>query len=207
MKNLANYTVFNGTGVPAQAFTVATATDICTSEAHGLSDGDALVLTTATTLPAGLSLLTEYYVISKTTNTFQLSTNVDGSAVDITTTGAGAHTYHLQGRKIYCGDADYINITTYGNATCDMLVKVIGSTDEDAPNFGEVLSSTNKYQYIDCIYLLDASSIDGGTGFDPVESTVKQFSANVDGLSWITLGVPTYAAGLVKGEIILYSKN
>ena len=59
--------------VLSQAFTVNVTTDIITSTAHGLSNEDRVVLTTTTTLPAGLSPLTKYYVINATTNTFQLS--------------------------------------------------------------------------------------------------------------------------------------
>ena len=206
MKNTRHYTVFDGVGVPAKTFTMDTIATV-TSAAHGLSNDDVVILTTATTLPAPLALLTEYQVINSTTNTFELSTNLGGTAITSTDAGTGAHTYTLQGRKIYCGDADFINITTYGNASFDGTLKIIGSTDEDIPNFGGALSATNKYQYVDAIYLYDASSIDGNTGFDPVESTVKQFSVNVDSLTWITLAVTTYAAGLVKAEAILYDKN
>lgn len=75
------------------AFTAATS-DTITSNGHGLSNGDVLILTTTNTLPAGLSTGTPYYVISATTNTFELSTSAGGSAVDITSTGTGTHYWH-----------------------------------------------------------------------------------------------------------------
>ena len=74
-------------------FTAATS-DVCTSTAHGLSNGDVLLLTTSNTLPAGLSTATPYYVIDKTTDTFKLSASSGGSAVDITDTGTGTHKWH-----------------------------------------------------------------------------------------------------------------
>ena len=46
-----------------------------------------------TTLPAGLSAATNYYVRDVTTNTFKVSATVDGAAVDITDTGTGVHTW------------------------------------------------------------------------------------------------------------------
>lgn len=74
-------------------FTAATS-DTITSAGHGLSNGDVLILTTSDTLPAGLSTGTPYYVINKTTDTFEVSTESGGSAVDITDTGTGTHKWH-----------------------------------------------------------------------------------------------------------------
>ena len=64
-------------------FTAAT-TDIITSTAHGLVNGDIIKVISGTTLPAGLSTTVLYYVISSATNTFSVSLTNGGSAVDIT---------------------------------------------------------------------------------------------------------------------------
>jgi hypothetical protein len=52
--------------------------------------------TTTTTLPAGLSLATDYYIIKLTDTTCKVATSyanaVAGTAVDITSTGTGTHT-------------------------------------------------------------------------------------------------------------------
>lgn len=78
-----------------KTFTAAT-TDICTAAAHGYLTGLVLRGTTTTTLPAGLSLATDYYVIKIDANTFKLATSLvnanAGIAVDITSTGTGVHT-------------------------------------------------------------------------------------------------------------------
>jgi hypothetical protein len=75
-------------------FTAAT-TDICTKTAHGFLTGSRVRLTTTTTLPAGLSTATDYYVIKSTADTFKLATTrvnaIAGTAVDITDTGTGTH--------------------------------------------------------------------------------------------------------------------
>lgn len=75
------------------AFTAAVS-DTITSNGHNLSNGDVLILTTSNTLPAGLSTGTPYYVINKTTNTFELSATSGGAAIDITDTGTGTHKWH-----------------------------------------------------------------------------------------------------------------
>jgi len=55
--------------------------------------GQAVQFTTTGTLPTGLSLNTNYYVISTSTNTCQFSTTLGGSAVTFTnSSGSGTHT-------------------------------------------------------------------------------------------------------------------
>lgn len=79
----------------ADTFTAAD-TDICTAEAHGMVTGLKVQLTTTDTLPAGLSLLTDYYVINLSADTFSLASSLNnalaGTAVDITDAGTGTHT-------------------------------------------------------------------------------------------------------------------
>ena len=76
---------------PAFTFTAAT-NDVITASAHGLVDGTRVRFTTSGTLPAGLSLATDYYVRDAASGTFKVSATLGGSAVDITDTGSGTHT-------------------------------------------------------------------------------------------------------------------
>jgi len=81
----------------ATAFTADSSTDIFTDAAHGLSNGNILLLeNSGGALPTGLSAGTVYYVISATTDTFQLSTTSGGSAVDISDNGSGTQNYYTQ---------------------------------------------------------------------------------------------------------------
>lgn len=81
---------------PSAGTFTAAVTDICTKVAHGYLTGLVVRLTTTTTLPAGLSLATDYYVIKIDADTFYLATNLvnalAGTRVDITSTGTGTHT-------------------------------------------------------------------------------------------------------------------
>jgi len=79
--------------IDTATFTVDAGTNIITSSSHGLVNGDIVKFTTTTTLPAGLSANTPYYVIEKTDNTFKVSTTSGGTEVDITDTGTGTHTW------------------------------------------------------------------------------------------------------------------
>ncbi len=64
---------------------------------HGMATGLKGQLTSTGTLPAGLALATDYYIIVVDANTVQFATSladaVAGTAVDITDEGSGVHTF------------------------------------------------------------------------------------------------------------------
>ncbi len=76
-------------------FTATAATNVCASTAHGLQNGDQVLVSSTTTLPAGLSAATYYYVRDAAANSFKLSATKGGAEVDITDTGTGTHTVKL----------------------------------------------------------------------------------------------------------------
>lgn len=80
-----------GTGVD---FTADNTNDTFTKTSHGLTNGEIVFVRSQTTLPAGLSANTPYYVRDAATNTFKLSTSAGGAAVDITTNGTGTHYFY-----------------------------------------------------------------------------------------------------------------
>lgn len=77
-------------------FTADASTDICTHTNINLMPYTRVRLTTTTTLPAGLSTATDYYVIKVTDLTCKLATSyanaVAGTAINITDAGTGTHT-------------------------------------------------------------------------------------------------------------------
>ena len=62
---------------------------------HGLYEGDKIRLETTGTLPAGLVLLTDYYVVYNGlgTSVFQVATRVDGVPIATTAAGSGTHSF------------------------------------------------------------------------------------------------------------------
>ena len=62
--------------------------DTVTRTNHGYADGDVVSFATITST-TGISTNAPYYVISATTNTFQLSTSPGGAAITLTTDGSG----------------------------------------------------------------------------------------------------------------------
>ncbi len=82
-------------------FTADASTDIITMTStanipSNILTGTRVQLTTTTTLPAGLALATNYFVIKVTDSTFKLATTyanaIAGTAINITDAGTGTHT-------------------------------------------------------------------------------------------------------------------
>lgn len=82
---------------PSGTFTVTIATPaVFTKTSHGYVAGDRVHFTTTGALPTGLSLNTDYYVISAglTTNAFEVALTPGGAAVNTTGTQSGVHTVY-----------------------------------------------------------------------------------------------------------------
>ena len=89
-------------------------------------DGIHFVLTTATTLPAGLELATNYYAVNSDGKTCQLSLERGGDAVAITGAGTGAHTATVQDNYFTLADGypnqrKIIKVKTDGGAEAVVL--------------------------------------------------------------------------------------
>ncbi|TMR11745.1 hypothetical protein ETD86_34825 [Nonomuraea turkmeniaca] len=67
------------------------ANDALFSVAHGLADGDRVLLMNvfAESLPTGLTEGAAYYVVNSTANSFKVSNSLGGAAVDISAVGGG----------------------------------------------------------------------------------------------------------------------
>jgi hypothetical protein len=205
---ITDVVVHNEGALPQSTFTVVAATDVFTSgAAHGFSIGDKLQLTTATTLPAGLSLLTNYYVISiPSTTTFKLSATPNGTSVDATDTGTGTHTYHLKGRMIYVGDYSEVKIALNFTTTPTMTVKVQGSNQNESVDCSLAQSDTNRWDYVDVTDAEDGASIDGDTGIACAGSADNRiFTINDNAYEWVSVTITAWTAGQLSVRVSAYS--
>lgn len=101
---------------------VNTSTDEISETGHGFNTGDVIQLTSTGTLPDGLSLATDYYVIRVDADTIKLASSAlnaeNGSAVDITAaTGGGTHTLTGQAVDIRALDVWVRNASIEVSAT------------------------------------------------------------------------------------------
>lgn len=93
--NFGSSAAFASTGVDTAA------DSITTTVPHGLSQGQAVTLTTTGVLPTGLSAATVYYVIFISPTEFALATTyvnaLAGTKINITAVGSGSSTVVVQG--------------------------------------------------------------------------------------------------------------
>jgi hypothetical protein len=89
-------------GVGHVIFTAKAADDTFTSHGHGLVNNDSVILK-GSSLPAGASADTQYFVVGATTDTFQLSTTLGGSAINLTGNGQG-FAHKVVPRTLLAGD-------------------------------------------------------------------------------------------------------
>jgi hypothetical protein len=85
-----NTTVTNTDGRQTVTITIASPA-VVTATGHSFQNGDVIQLYTTGALPTGLSTGINYYVVSRATNTFQLSLTSGGSAINTSGTQSGTH--------------------------------------------------------------------------------------------------------------------
>lgn len=224
MRQTKYYTIVDRVGILTAVFTAAV-TDICTSAAHGLKNGDMVVLTSATTLPAGLSTGTVYWVIEATTNTFKLSASschnyTTGEedppvpAVDITDTGTGAHTFtmHDIGKNIPVEDFRHCIVAVHGNDSANIDIGFVGSIgkapeDDDCPDFSAAQAYNNSWDYIEIYDLKTGGAIDGAADQISQTGTNKHFlyEVNINGLKWLNILMSGWSAGGVTVLVKLFN--
>lgn len=89
-------------GAPSATVTMTVATPaVLTWNAHGLPNGSKIVLTTTGALPTGFTAGVAYYMVNRTTNTFQLAEAADGFPIATTGTQSGTHTATASIHRIY----------------------------------------------------------------------------------------------------------
>lgn len=94
---------------------------VFTCNNHTLQNGDAVAFTTAGALPTNIvasatTTLTPYYVISSSTNTFQLATTLNGTGIStIAGSNTGVHTLHYAPTNLIGGLAadDFVSFTQH----------------------------------------------------------------------------------------------
>lgn len=166
-----NTTCWSPTGASDSVTFTADATDNeLTATAHGLTDGTPLTVGSSTTLPAGLSADTAYYVVNATDDTFQLAESLGGTAVDLTDAGTGTHTAY------------------YGTASSNDRFKngiYFSKTDEPEAvplaNFFSVGSADEEIQRViplrDSLFIFKEDGIYRLSGEDPTSFRVDLFDA------------------------------
>ena len=190
------FSVMSAQSENSATFTAATS-DIITSAAHGLSDGDCVTVASGTTLPAGLSASTYYYVINSATNTFKLSTSPGGTAVDITDAGTGTHTWYQEVAGVIFDVSDYrhVEVSIDAESSPNVTLKCVGSITDAQPTFLNPQTAANRYDFIHMIDKEDNTGKAGDEGIAIAAEDHRQFAINTNGLSFITFKTLKFVGG------------
>jgi len=207
---------------PAQfnkTFTVVAATDIATVVGgHGLSNGDGpFRVTSTTTLPAGLSAVTNYWAIVLSSTTFQFATSyanaLAGTTVNVTDAGTGTHTATSAPQVASANDSytvknvptgvvtgTILNATGYGlsannglkdvlSVTASQILVSQNLTDEAAPPQGAQLKTVGHWFAVNDLTMNVLESSPGVISGFQLVTTAGSFLpyALVPG-SWIFIG-------------------
>ena len=128
--HVTGISTFNGAGAqivmqhkpditaPHTAVAHASSPATITINNHGYATGEKVQYVAGTTAIGGLTNNRGYYIIKQNDNTISLSLTSGGSAIDLTSTGAGTHTFKLLGKSLDSGAAT-------ANTAVDLTVDTI----------------------------------------------------------------------------------
>ncbi len=123
---------------------------VFTLASHGLSVGDAIVLSTTSALPTGLTVGTVYYVIAAgfTSGAFEVALTPGGTAIN--TTGAGSGNHSFTGQYTAPPAADQWNFAQFNNSLIAVQTNTVPQViDITAPTaFTDLGGSPPQAKYI-----------------------------------------------------------
>lgn len=186
-------------GFTPQVFTVVSSK--ITNNGHGLENGMRVrFFSSGGSLPSGINFGVDYYIVSKTTNDFRVSTTLGGTAITITGTGSGTLTYL---RTLYgLGDGnttfnvpDLRNDFTRGSSSTNFIGihqdDTVGDFNVTLPMVNQTLSfypsSTQSKNYVvpnatGSVYAAQGNGDETKPRNTPVRKCIKAFKVvtNVD---------------------------
>lgn len=194
------YTVFNAAAPRAIASsTNATPIVVTTAANHGYSTGDKVTISghLVNTAANGTWVIT---VVAA--DEFSLDGSV-GNGV-----GANTGTHAPKGKVAFCQDFQHavLSVDTDGGGDAAMTVKIVGSIQDTPPDFALPQGPSNQYEYIQCVDLEDASTVDGDTGFTVATAdTNRLVEVNTNGLRWLSAIITAGTAGEVTVKARLFN--
>lgn len=142
-------------------FTTDFTTDFLTSTAHGLTNGDRVMVFSSTTLPATLASSTIYFVVNKTTDTFQLSLTWGGSAINLTDNGTGTHKWHVATQNEVSKTITAIDISDLLNGSVIIPINFYNAAYVNRVEFVLETDTANYYTLTSTADSIGDSFIDG----------------------------------------------
>ena len=145
----------------AFAVTFTDAGDLVTAAGHGLRNGDMLLLKSKVST-TGITVGTTYYVISATTDTFQISTTQGGSAVALTTNGSGTFAATGNMSNMFNGCYSIQAIPSFNAGTTSSVASMFNNCYSlmDAPALDTSQATSHASMFTSCYSLVNAPYLD-----------------------------------------------
>ncbi len=183
-----------------------------TATDHGLLANYIIEFDTDGTLPSGLNVLTQYYVLETglTSSTFRVALSPNGTAINTTTSGSGTHSFYNTGlaRTTLRENYDYVEVTVYEPNEYAEATKTFTVTVADPAVF---TSSSHGFAAGDVVRLSSTGTLPAGltdarhyhvlsTGLTLNDFTLSPVP-NGPAVEVTATGLGTYSVGRVKGRV------
>ena len=182
----------------SSSITAQASDDTILLTSHGFQNGTPVQFETYGTPPTGITMRRTYYVINATTNAFQISETVGGSAVtwasNITAIYCGSYVALLQGvvgKYVLAGLTIGSNAGLYGIRNIGCVLEVDRCTFAGLPNFAHMFTETGGYtQFVNAFTIAQSADSFVDTSDNSVSST-RQTTITL-------LNTPAFAVGYAR---------
>lgn len=96
-------------------------------------------------------------------------------------------------------------ITESGGQDSVYTIRILGSLQQDPPDFTSPKSTTSSYDYIEIVDLEDGTVIDGDTGVSLTAQDQRIYEVNVNQLKWLGAAITSYTSG--TSTLIMFPAN
>ena len=188
--------------------TNASPIEVTTGAAHGYTTGQKVAI-------VGHAVNTNAngsWVITVTgASTFELTKNtVTGDISSGNGIGGATGTHSVLSKHAFAADFQHVilAVDTDGGGDAAMTVKVVGSLQDNPPDYAQPQSPTNQYSFLQILDLDGEVATDGSTGIILAAADVnKQYEVNVNGMQWIAVIPVTGTQGEITVTARLYNNQ
>tara|TARA_R100000365_G_C2729082_1_gene59690 strand:- start:118 stop:513 length:396 start_codon:yes stop_codon:yes gene_type:complete len=112
------------------------------------------------------------------------------------------------GTAINVKEFDYVTLMVSTVALSSLTAKVVGSAQQDEPDWATAAGADNHWDYVDVTDLEDEASIDGDTGLAVADAAeVRTLRVNVQGLTWLNANVTAYTDGSITVRAVAFDND
>jgi hypothetical protein len=117
--------------------------------------------------------------------------------------GGATGTHAPKSKIAFCVDAENVVLAFDADNASTLTAKVVGSIQEEPPDFAKPQSADNQYDFLQIIDLDESIEVDGSTGVVLAAATVhKMYEVNTNAMRWISVQlIGTAGALTVKASV------